>query len=206
MTNGFFIILISFLLYGLIHSWLASLRIRSQVHRRFGPSTDRWFRLLYNLIAFITLIPILLLPIFFVDKVLYRIPYPWIVLTIGIQALSVFALLYGLLQTGVMSFLGVRQLFLTTRDNPPKFVTDGLYRWVRHPLYTVGLLIIWLFPIMTCNLLALNIGITVYIIIGALLEERKLEGEFGKAYLDYKKRTPMLIPLIRFPSTRENQS
>jgi protein-S-isoprenylcysteine O-methyltransferase Ste14 len=206
MTTGFWIILISFLLYGLIHSWLASLRIRSQVRRRFGPSTDRVFRLLYNLIAFITLLPILLLPIFFVDKVLYRIPYPWIGLTIGLQALSIFALLYGLLQTGVMSFLGLRQLISTTRDNSTKFVTNGLYRWVRHPLYTAGLLIIWLFPIMTCNFLALNIGITAYIIIGALLEERKLEGEFGEAYVEYKKSTPMLIPFIRFPSIKENLS
>lgn len=204
MTSGFWIILISFLLYGLIHSWLASLRIRGQARRRFGPSTDRWFRLAYNLIAFISLLPILLLPIIFVDKVLYRIPYPWILLTIGMQALSVIALIFGLLQTGVMSFLGIRQLFSTTRDKSTKFVTDGLYRWVRHPLYTAGLLLIWFFPIMTCNLLALNIGITVYIIIGALLEERKLEGEFGEVYREYKNSTPMLIPFIHFPSIKEN--
>jgi protein-S-isoprenylcysteine O-methyltransferase Ste14 len=76
-----------------------------------------------------------------------------------------------------------------------------MYRWVRHPLYTAGLLIIWLFPIMTCNLLALNIGMTLYILLGAVLEERKLEREFGEAYAQYKSRTPMLIPFLRSPSS-----
>jgi protein-S-isoprenylcysteine O-methyltransferase Ste14 len=65
---------------------------------------------------------------------------------------------------------------------------------VRHPLYTAGLLFIWLIPVMTANLLALNIGLTMYLIIGALFEERKLVREFGEAYIQYRKNTPMLVP------------
>jgi len=69
-------------------------------------------------------------------------------------------------------------------------VLTGLYRWVRHPLYTAGLLFIWLIPVMTANLLALNIGLTIYLITGALFEERKLVREFGEAYIEYRKVTP----------------
>ena len=78
-------------------------------------------------------------------------------------------------------------------------MTGGLYRYVRHPLYTAGLVFIWLLPIMTCNLLALNIGLTAYIIVGAYFEERKLLLEFGDAYAEYRQQTPMLIPGLRLP-------
>jgi len=47
---------------------------------------------------------------------------------------------------------------------------------------------------MTLNLLALNLGLTVYILIGVRYEERKLRREFGQPYADYSARTPMLIP------------
>ena len=75
---------------------------------------------------------------------------------------------------------------------------DGLYRYVRHPLYTAGLVFIWLLPIMTWNLLALNIGLTAYILIGATFEERKMLNQFGEKYADYRCKTPMLIPGMGF--------
>jgi protein-S-isoprenylcysteine O-methyltransferase Ste14 len=68
---------------------------------------------------------------------------------------------------------------------------------VRHPLYTAGLAFIWFTPLMTVNLLVLNIGLTVYIVIGAYFEERKLLREFGPAYAEYQRRTPMLVPGLR---------
>jgi methanethiol S-methyltransferase len=200
MTTGFWIILLSFIVYGILHSWLASLRVKAQARRILGPSTDRWFRVAYNIIALLTLLPILALPVLFVDRELYRISFPWILITASIQVLAAIALLTGLRQTGLLSFLGLRQLLAPSHDKSPKFVTGGLYRWIRHPLYTAGLLIIWLFPVMTCNLLALNIGMTIYIFLGAILEERKLEREFGEAYVEYKARTPMLVPFFRFPT------
>ena len=32
------------------------------------------------------------------------------------------------------------------------------------------------------------------LIVGAIFEERKLLSEFGQAYIDYRKSTPMLVP------------
>ena len=49
-------------------------------------------------------------------------------------------------------------------------------------------------PLLTWNLLALNLGATIYILAGAWLEERKLLAEFGEAYADYRRRTPFIIP------------
>jgi protein-S-isoprenylcysteine O-methyltransferase Ste14 len=78
-------------------------------------------------------------------------------------------------------------------------VTGGFYKYARHPLYTAGLIFIWLLPSMTCNLLALNIGLTVYLFVGAYFEERKLLLEFGEAYAEYRRRTPMFVPFLHIP-------
>lgn len=81
------------------------------------------------------------------------------------------ALIGGILQTGLWSFLGLQQAFATPRADSGKLVTTGLCRWVCHPIYTAGLVFIWLAPVMAANLLALNLGLIVYLVVGALYEE-----------------------------------
>jgi protein-S-isoprenylcysteine O-methyltransferase Ste14 len=139
---------------------------------------------------------VLILPVVLIDKVIYSIPMPWRLLNLAGQALAVIMLVVGLKQTGISAFAGVRQLFAPEDVSPPKLVTGGLYRYMRHPLYTAGLLFIWLSPVMTWNLLALYLGLSAYGLIGAYFEERKLEREFGEAYQAYKQKTPMLIPFF----------
>jgi protein-S-isoprenylcysteine O-methyltransferase Ste14 len=192
------IILAAIAAYGLLHSWLASLQAKSLARRGLGRAADRFYRLAYNLIAVISLLPVLILPAVLPDQTLYTIPLPWTLLTLAVQGMAALALLFGLLQTGVWSFIGVKQLLATPDKQPPELVVSGLYRWVRHPLYTAGLVFIWLTPVMTWNVLVLNLGLSAYLIIGAYFEERKLAIEFGEAYRSYQQRTPMFLPgLIR---------
>jgi protein-S-isoprenylcysteine O-methyltransferase Ste14 len=73
-------------------------------------------------------------------------------------------------------------------------VTRGLYTVVRHPLYLFSILFLWLSPSLSVNSLVFNIGVTLYFIIGAYFEERKLLRDFGEAYADYKRKTSFLIP------------
>lgn len=199
MTISFWLILAAVIAYGLLHSLLASLKTKAQARHWFGPSTDRWFRLAYNLIAILTLLPILLLPILLIDQEIYVIRYPWVILTLILQMLAVIVAIVGLRQTGITSFIGLHQLLLPEDTSPPRLVTSGLYRYVRHPIYTAGLVFISLIPILTWNLLALNFGLTAYIFIGAYFEERKLLLEFGEPYAEYCLHTPMLIPGLMFP-------
>lgn len=192
------IILAAITTYGLLHSWLASLQAKALARRGLGGAADRIYRLAYNLIAGISLLPVLVLPAVLPDHRLYTIPFPWTLLSLVIQALAALALLVGLLQTGVWSFIGLEQLLAPPDRQPPDLVVSGLYRWVRHPLYTAGLIFIWLTPVMTLNVLALNLGLSAYLFIGAYFEERKLLREFGQAYRSYQQRTPMFFPgLIR---------
>jgi protein-S-isoprenylcysteine O-methyltransferase Ste14 len=55
---------------------------------------------------------------------------------------------------------------------------------------------------MTVNILTVNIALTVYIVIGATFEERKLRRIFGQEYSDYSAFTPMFIPFLKGNKSR----
>lgn len=180
--------------YGALHSLLASMWMKNWVRRTFGSRSDRLYRLTYNAIGTLTLLPVLVILALHPGDTLYRVPWPWSLLTALGQVMALFLLGMGLLQTDVWYFLGLRQFLEKGKDAPSKLVVRGIYRWVRHPLYTAGLIFIWLTPILTTSLFALNLGLTAYIYIGSLFEEKRLITEFGETYLAYQQSVPRLIP------------
>jgi protein-S-isoprenylcysteine O-methyltransferase Ste14 len=181
--------------YAVVHSLLASLGVKTWARDRFGPLADRWYRLAYNLFAVISGLPILVLLYLLPDQRLYLIPFPWILLSFLGQLVGILIILVGIQQTGLWSFFGVHQIIEPEEDASTVMVTHGLYRWVRHPLYTGGLLLMWLMPIMTINLLILFWLLSIYLIVGARLEEKRLVTEFGDKYREYQKQVPMLLPI-----------
>ena len=197
MSLSSLVLLLAILVWGLVHSLLASLTTKARLRQWFGPASDRWYRLVYNMVSILTFLPILGLVAMDPGSTLYAIPAPWSYLAFAGQLLAIVALGIGLLQTGTWSFLGIEQLLVDSGQGDAQMVTAGLYRWVRHPLYTAGLAFIWLTPVMTVNLLVLNLGLTIYLVTGAFYEERKLVREFGEQYTHYQARVPMLIPLVK---------
>lgn len=194
--NIFWLVL-AVLVWGAVHSFTASQGAKEWIRRKLGETGMRVYRFAYNIFSVLTFIPILWLVAVLPDRELYRIPAPWVYLSLAGQFAAVIFLAAGVLHTDPLSFIGLRQL-LEGKERPSRLVTHGLYRWVRHPLYTAGLLFIWLTPVMTRNTLVVIIAASVYIIVGAFYEERKLEREFGSAYAEYKASTPMLIPGLDF--------
>lgn len=192
--KAFLLILFACALYGFLHSFLAARWLKAWVRQRWGDGFYRWYRLLYNLIVSLTFLPILALLAWLPDRTLYVIPFPWSLVTGFIQLLAAAMIFVALGQSGLISFLGIDVFFSKPSSANEKLVVTGLYAWVRHPVYTAGLVFLWLTPILTRNLLALNIGLTLYLLIGAWLEERKMVAEFGEAYRLYQQRVPMLIP------------
>lgn len=189
-------ILLSLLLWGIIHSILASLTFKALLADTVGKSAMRGYRLFYNAFSFLTFLPILYLVRTLPDAPLYSVPTPFSYPMLMGQGLGLILLLVGVLQTDTLSFIGLSQLF--TDEKPSALVTRGLYRLVRHPLYTAGLMILWLSPTVSVNSFTLYVGATIYILVGAYFEERKLLREFGSDYAEYKSKTPMLIPGLRF--------
>lgn len=181
-------------LYGLQHSFLASRTLKDWLRDRLGAAfMDRYYRLIFNILGGITFLPVLALLVLLPDAAIYTVPSPWSLFFRLGQGVSALLIAAAVVQTGAMDFLGLRQA--ADQDAPPpKLVTDGFYRLVRHPLYTFSILFLWLNPVMTWNWAALSLGSTLYFYVGALFEERKLRAYFGEAYEAYRDRTPMLIP------------
>ena len=92
---------------------------------------------------------------------------------------------------------GLRQVWLRLREKPYrplKFRLNSLYRFVRHPLLLGFLIAFWAVPTMTVGHLLFAFATTGYILVGVRLEERDLVKAHGRAYEEYRKSTPMLIP------------
>jgi protein-S-isoprenylcysteine O-methyltransferase Ste14 len=85
-----------------------------------------------------------------------------------------------------------------------ELVTQGPYRWVRHPLYATSLLLL-----LSLSLVAESWFIFGYSVIGLIVfrfvvipaEEAHLIASFGAAYQNYKSRTGALFPKLFNPLT-----
>jgi len=190
-----FWLILSIALWGSTHSLLASLSFKDFLRRTLGDKFMKSYRLLYNIFAVISIVPVLYLMAVLPDEALYQVPPPWSYLMLLGQGISVFLLFVAVLQTDVLSFAGLRQLIEEERTG--KLVTHGLYRFVRHPLYTFSLLILWLSPKVTFNSFIVYLALTLYVLVGAFFEERKLLREFGQEYAKYRSVTPMLMPGLK---------
>ena len=112
---------------------------------------------------------------------------------------------WGSRSLGEFDALGVKPAMQAFDSEKPMaatvFAVHGPYRWVRHPLYLFSLVIIWSGPVFTVDRLLHNGLWTLWIVIGATMEERDLVGCFGDAYRTYQKTVPMLLPTSIKPRT-----
>ena len=188
------ILTLFFTTYAGLHSLLAALSLKNWAQRLFGAGAERWYRLAYNVISVITLLPLFPLLAWLPNQTLYVVPSPWRWLMVGGQLVALVALAITLLQTGVFHFLGLAQLVAAQPAETGTLNTGGFYGWVRHPLYFFSLLFLWLTPVMTTTLLTTTLLCTLYFYLGSIFEERRLVAEFGSAYQDYQQRVPRLLP------------
>ena len=120
----------------------------------------------------------------------------------GVFLLSLVGFAWSVYALGVFDpfgFLPILDHIRGIKRPPLPLTVRGPYRWVRHPLYILMILMFWSYPDLTVDRLLFNVLFTAWMIIGALLEERDLVASFGQAYVDYKTSVPMLIP-YRLPS------
>jgi protein-S-isoprenylcysteine O-methyltransferase Ste14 len=193
MTNAL-IVFLATVAYGSVHSFLASPPAKAIARKAFGDAAFRFYRMFFNLAVTLGLLPVLAALALNVGPVVWRWPGDtWILAAAG-EALTLLLLAVAFFQSDPAGFLGLRQLGGGSASGT--LSTAGLYGIVRHPMYTAGLLFIWLFPVMTAGILGFNLGISVYILVGSELEERKLIAAYGDAYRRYRARVARLIPFI----------
>jgi methanethiol S-methyltransferase len=120
-------------------------------------------------------------------------------LVIGLYALGWLLLLYTTFLIDHFDLFGLTQVWRQLTGSAyraPQFHTPSLYRVVRHPLYIGWLTIFWAAPTMTVSHLLFALATTAYILIAIRFEERDLVSAFGARYVEYRARTPMLVPRL----------
>ena len=185
------IIGLSWLSYGLIHSVLASNAaknlLKASLGRFFGS-----YRLLYNILATILLIPILYIQITTPSE--FVLPPSSINYILGglMIGSGIYLVVVAIRHYNTKQFLGLEPTTSTSLQ------TDGLMAVVRHPIYLGILVVVWgCFGVQgTISNLVMVLAITLYVRIGVYFEEKKLVEEYGAAYRKYQKEVPMLIPKL----------
>jgi protein-S-isoprenylcysteine O-methyltransferase Ste14 len=187
LITDLFHIALAWTLYGVLHSWLASASLKRGVAARW-PGAARGHRLVYNILAVALLLPPLWLTQAYPGAPVVAWS-PWLAWPVALACVAGY--LWSMKWYDGMDFLGLRHLAGARQADP--FILSPMHRYVRHPWYALGLLFLWTRDL-NAGWLVAAVAITVYIVIGARLEEEKLIAAFGDAYKLYRKRVPSLVP------------
>lgn len=183
-------------LFGLQHSVMARKGFKQAAARIIPPPLER---------AFYCLATALVLGLLFfawhpIDGSVWSITNP-----VGRMVMwALFIMGWGVLLTTTFllnhfELFGLAQAWRHLRGQsaaPMQFRTPLFYKMVRHPLYFGFFFGLWATPDMTYSHLLLAAGLTVYIMIGIVYEERDLVAEFGDRYREYQRSTGAFLPGI----------
>ncbi|MFZ5878538.1 MAG: methyltransferase [Chloroflexota bacterium] len=92
---------------------------------------------------------------------------------------------------------GITPTSVTRREHI--LVTNGIYRWIRHPLYTVGSSFIVALGLMADNWFIILMAALAFIAMAVRTpkEEANLIAKFGDDYRNYMKTTGAFLPKIK---------
>jgi protein-S-isoprenylcysteine O-methyltransferase Ste14 len=178
---------------------MIALKVTAYLKKRLGDGY-RYYRLVYNIAAIGTLIPLLGYGRPLKEQVLFVWGGPLLVIKITVLALAVALFILGAMKYDMLSFAGIRQIrsgnHYAVMSETGKIDASGILGLTRHPWYLGAILLVWSDDSRIYgSTLIVNAILTLYIVWGTILEERKLVIEIGDAYRDYQKRVPMLLPL-----------
>ena len=181
--------------YFALHSALASLAIKRRVAATW-PQLMPYYRLTFNILASLLIVPISWLTYHDPGPILWRWQGAAAWLANGLALAAIFGFWLSLKSYDMQEFLGLRQLQLNVRkvEDQEHFHLSLFHRYVRHPWYFFGLVLIWTRD-MHATMLLSGVFITLYFVIGSRMEEKKLLVYHGDTYRRYMARVPGLIPL-----------
>lgn len=179
-----------------VHSLLITATVRRWVEHRGG----LWlglYRIGYVVVALGTLLPLLWYTAHLPQHPFGPVPL-WLRGVQGLLFLYALVLFVGGLRVyDLQTFLGLAQWRAYRAGQaspPPTFQARGILRVVRHPWYSGGFALLWALPELTDVTLVSRAILSVYLVIGALLEERKMRALLGEPYRAYCRNVPMFIP------------
>jgi protein-S-isoprenylcysteine O-methyltransferase Ste14 len=121
----------------------------------------------------------------------WRIEGPWAWAAHAVQAAGLAFTAAGARNLSALELAGIHQVGIAHASSRPITTTitdDGLYGWVRHPIYLGWLLMVGAAPTMTWGRLVFAVVSVAYLVVAIPWEERSLLEEFGPSYRDYQAR------------------
>jgi len=182
--------------FATIHSLMASLPFKRFLMRVLGSGAEKLYMPVFSIIAVITILPLIYLLYKNPGPMLYVIPSPWRWLMVGGQLVAAIIAPRAFRDAPHRFKIG-SQLSGTNAPEAAPLNIRGIYRWVRDPFLLTGLVIIWLTPLMTVNLLVIYLLTTIYLYLGSLHWETRLVAQFGDEYREYQKQVHRIIPKFR---------
>ena len=179
-----------------LHSALISTAVTDFAKKKLGGGF-RFYRLFYNVVSLVTLIPLVYYSHMLREALVFRWEGPLGIVQVFLLAVSVYLFVAGGKHYSWVRFLGISQIKAgragSSLADSSTFVVSGIHQIIRHPWYLGGILIVWAQD-MSASTIMINMVISVYFMIGAVLEERKLVLEFGEKYREYQRTVSMLFP------------
>jgi methanethiol S-methyltransferase len=199
MRSDFLELLSLWALYCVVHSVLISIRATNFFKRILGTGYC-YYRLFFNIFSFCVLVLLLLysrLPRF-QGPVLFTWNGNWRIVKYALILMAVALIISGARHYSMSQFLGLRQIRKRLSANSLSESGDldagGVLGLVRHPWYVAVFILLWTSNL-TVGAFTIKIVLSAYLVIGTLLEERKLVLAFGDKYREYQKNVSMFIPL-----------
>jgi methanethiol S-methyltransferase len=186
--------------YCALHSFLISVRFTALMTRLLK-NYYAFYRLFYVVISLVLLVPLVQFTGEFESPVIMTYDAPQSVARYVLMVASLLLFFWAFFfDYDSLSFFGIRQILNFAKPKtaaaPVELKRNGLLGMVRHPMYLALIVYLWCQTFRVVDLV-INTLLTLYVLIGTWLEERKLVLEFGEAYLRYQRQVPMLIPFVK---------
>jgi len=197
LTDSYLTLSLAWISFGVIHSLLASIWIKQKVSQ-LSPFIHRHYRVIYNLVAVLTLAAVMALSVQLTSERVLSRSVIWEFIGLMFATYGFLIMRVAMKSYGWREFLG---LFPEEDAHSPakQLKKGGLLRYVRHPIYTgVILLFLGVFFYLPTMINIVNlICVIAYILVGIYFEERKLTVMYGQDYEEYRRQVPMLWPSLK---------
>jgi protein-S-isoprenylcysteine O-methyltransferase Ste14 len=181
--------------YFVIHSWLASLQLKRSIARNW-PQFMPLYRLCFNALATLLIIPPLWWSFTLPGPQLWQWSGGFWWIANGLALLALLGVAWSMQDYDSGEFLGIRQWRekeMSVEDQEG-FHVSPLHRFVRHPWYSLSLVLIWTRD-MDLAFITSAVVMSIYFVVGSRLEEQKLTVYHGDKYRRYCELVPGLLPL-----------
>ena len=197
MWSEFLILGLCWIAYGTVHSLLAAPTIADRI-KHWWRAAAACYRLTYNLVSVVGLIPILLFSSSIQVSPMLQWMWPYTVIQYLCWGIGILFFVLGMREYDGREFLGIRQVTAYRTGShdisPPVLTVSGIHRVVRHPWYLALFLLLWARDVSAVSLVT-NGVLTAYLFVGTYFEERKLVEVFGEAYCRYQEEVSMFFPI-----------